>query len=335
MVIDDKFKKQILALKSLWEKIQKECLIKEQDLKAEDRVPFITHLESKYFPEMMKHFAELNRISTSITNEEYPLYKEFARENLCSLMISNNTVLNKQIADKPLGYAGDYIVAKYFYAEGYTGTSLWGMLMDRFTVKSPLATAHRNRRKYLGSIIECLHKNKSNGPLRVTSFACGPAPEVFDSLSKGMSNIEYFLLDGEKDVINYLTQKLTEFDDIAPQVKLQEINIINLLRKNTDLNIPKQDFIYCAGFFDYIKDSTARKLIGYMLRQLNTNGQILIVNVSKDDEHDVCLNMLADWKLIHRNEQDLSCLVDREDVRKEVWADEETKRNIYLKITKV
>jgi hypothetical protein len=335
MDIDSVFKRELLSLKSFLEEIRQDCLLQEAFLKADERVMFVRSLEERHFPLIVQHFHVLNRVSAVLTDDDYLAHKAYARENLCPLVIADETVLNKQINEKPFGYAGDYVVARCFYEDGYTGSSLWGMFMDRFTVKSPLATAHRNRRKYLSGIIENLHCNQGGEKLRVASFACGPAPEVFDCISKGLSNIDYFLLDGEKDVLVYLRNRLDGFPKAATSCTLRHENVINLVRRNEDLGILKQDLIYCAGFFDYIKDSTARKTIRYMLGFLKQEGRLLIVNVSMDDVRDVCLKMLADWDLNHRSEQNLLDLAGNDhNMKVNVWADEQTKRNLYLLITK-
>jgi extracellular factor (EF) 3-hydroxypalmitic acid methyl ester biosynthesis protein len=251
-------------------------------------------------------------------------------------MAEPTTQVNRQIGEKPLGYAGDYIVANYFYEDGYSGTSLYGMFMDRYTVDSPLARAHINRRSYLGRFIEKKAKLFPGGTLNVCSFACGPAPEVFDTFDKGVSNVRFTLVDAEPGVIELLKNKLNKYKEQKKHATIHHANIINLLRRSDKLHIPEQDIIYCAGFFDYIREATATKCIRYMLNHLRSNGWLVVVNVSMDDVKNVYLKMLGEWELYHRSKKELLSLVDNvEGLRqKKVWSDYYTKRNLYLVMKK-
>jgi hypothetical protein len=227
-------------------------------------------------------------------------------------------------------------VANYFYEDGYSGTSLYGMFMDRYTVESPLARAHINRRTYLGRLIEKKAKHLADGILNVCSFACGPAPEVFDTLDKGIGNVRFTLIDGEAGVIDLLKTKLSRYKDQKKKVSLHHANIINLLRLNEKLRIPDQDIIYCAGFFDYIREATATKCVRYMLSHLKSGGWLIVVNVSTDDVKNVYLKMLGEWDLYHRSKRELLSLLENvEGLRqKKVWSDYYTKRNHYLVMKK-
>ncbi|HBG60562.1 MAG: hypothetical protein A2Y06_02385 [Omnitrophica WOR_2 bacterium GWA2_37_7] len=126
-------------------------------------------------------------------------------------------------------------------------------------------------------------------------------PEVFEVYENGVNNVSVSLIDGEEKAIEYLKEKVNEYPHFKSKISFNNQNIINLVRKNEYLDFSRQDFIYCAGNFHYIKDSTATKLIKYMLKILSSGGWLIVLNVSMHDINDVCLKMLSEWDMYHRS----------------------------------
>lgn len=335
MIVDEKFKSEILKIKNILLSVKNECEKEQNSLDRDEWIPFVKELKEVKYPKINKHFLMLNQMTKGLDKEEFEIYKIFLRKNLLELFAQTSMPLNWQITQKPFGYAGDYVVANYFYENGFSGEDLYSVFMDRYTIESPLAVAHRNRKKYLSNLIVKL-ANRSRDQLKVTSFACGSAQEVFDVFKKGITNVAFNLIDGEQKAIGFLKTKGMEFQQFNENVNLYHRNIIDLVRKNEYLDVSKQHLIYCAGFFDYIKDSTAVRLIKYMLKILSSGGWLIILNVSMHDINDVCLKMLGEWEMYHRSEERLMKLVEKVNgiTQKKVLQDFYTKRNLYLIIKK-
>ena len=313
--------------------VQHELSFLEHIVDKKSREEIVKKYQLLYFSKINELFGQLS----ALVSTDSPLYLEhkvFIREKLYALMADPATKLNLQIGSKPFGYAGDFLVSNYFYQDGYTGDTLYAMFMDRYTMELPLARAHKNRREYLKNII--IHEaNTKDRMLRVSSFACGPAPEVFDVLSI-IKDIHFNLYDGEKEAISLIRNLMIKRKVLLDQVSLTEVNIINLLRKQSVFVEGEQDLVYCAGFIDYVQSATIRKLVKYFLSILRPGGRLVLVNVSEHDASDVYLKMLGDWPLFHRTLDDMkSFFVGLESVKdEELWSDQETMRNHYLSLRK-
>ena len=336
MKTEDLFQKEVVIVKEILQEARAQCVANEDLSGLSARINFVKKMQQKYYSRFTESFIKLTELAGDVGTEVYEKEKKYLRENLYDLIAGATTVVNKQICEKPLGYAGDYVVADYFYKDGYSGSDLYGMLMDRYTVESLLAKAHKNRQYYLGRLIEKLAYRSKGKILNVFSLACGPAPEVFDIFDKKINNVSFTLLDGEPGVLRFLKEKLKDYSEQSRSVRLFQENIINMLRKDQLFCIPSQDLVYCAGFFDYIRKGTATKLIRYMLKYLKPGGWLIVVNVSKDDARNVYLKMIGEWDLYHRSHQDCLDLVpaDKEVRTKKVVRDAKTGRNLYLIIRK-
>ncbi|MBU0467541.1 MAG: class I SAM-dependent methyltransferase [Candidatus Omnitrophica bacterium] len=335
MLLEKRFKEETLKIKKLLLSVKKECEKEQGDLDKNYWIKYVKELKKRKYPKINKHFLTLNEMTNMFDQKEFELHKVYLRNNLLELFAQTSMPLNWQIIQKPLGYAGDYIVSNYFYEEGFSGESLYSMFMDRYTMESPLATAHRNRKKYLSKLITKLSYRCEN-KLKVASFACGSSPEVFEVYENGINNVSFTLIDGEEKAIEFLIEKGKKYPQFKVNVRLYHRNIIDLVRKSEYLEISEQNLIYCAGFFDYIKDSTATRLIKYMLHILSPGGWLIVLNVSMHDINDVCLKMLSEWDMYHRSEERMMQLVENIEgiTQKKVLPDFYTKRNLYLIIKK-
>ncbi len=334
--LEDNFRLGVQSLKELLLEIVNECSKHEKEMSFDEKVTIVRSLQEGYFPKINNYFTDLTKISLKFDKKTYELHKNYLRKNIYTLITNNDAPLNKQICEKPLGYAGDYIVTNYFYDDGYPGNSIYGMFIDRYTLEAPLARAHINRRTYLRNVILKLKRRKINNPLNISSFACGPAPEVFDILDNGVKDIYFNLIDGEKKVIEYLKDKTEKYNNSFSNVNLIHANIFNFIRGKKCLNIPEQDLIYSAGFLDYIKKSTATRFLKTLLNYLKPRGILIVTNASIDDSNNAYLKMIGEWDMYHRTCSDLLNLVEGMDniQYKKVLSDFYTKRNLYLIIKK-
>ncbi len=327
----NEFKKKTLELKDILNHVLGECQKKKIDIES-DQIAVVKDLSKEYYPILNERIQELSILAKCIENDEYDKYKTFFRINICPYLVNDFSSLNKHICSKPLGYAGDYIVANHFYEDGFPGANISGKFVDRFTIESPLARAHINRRKHIGDLIKMLCKRNSDKNISVASFACGPAQEVFDVLDANVTNVNFTLIDGEKQVECFINKKLSLCNKNNVNIRFYHHNILNLVRKNEVLEIENQDLIYCAGFFDYLHDKTCTRLIKYMFKFLKNNGQLLIVNVSLHDRDNIYLKMIGEWNLHHRSLSNMLSLVpkDIEICHKKVFSDPLNGRNLYL-----
>jgi cyclopropane fatty-acyl-phospholipid synthase-like methyltransferase len=111
---------------------------------------------------------------------------------------------------------------------------------------------------------------------------------------------------------------------------------VNLLRgKGDPIGIEKCDLIYSAGFLGYLTDRTTERLIGYLYGLLKVGGTLILVNIFKDHPSKIYLELIGEWFLNHRDENEMMSFGDAlEGAKKEIWFDP-TRTNIYLIIKKI
>ena len=101
---------------------------------------------------------------------------------------------------------------------------------------------------------------------------------------------------------------------ILSSVKHKNFNI-NLIEKSVfDLTSnsafqkvinKKFDFIYCCGLFDYLSDKLCQRLVNIFYNSLKDNGKLLVTNMHIDNNDKYLMELLLDWHLIYRNENDM------------------------------
>lgn len=337
------FRIVVLKLKKYLLMVEEECNVFDKTKPDfQSQIIFIERIMHGVFTELNLSFKKLSRISSNFDEIQRRTHEEFIQEHLLHLISRYDAPLNMQICEKPFGYAGDFVAVNYFYEDNFPGYSTYGKLIDRYTLSLPLARAHINRRKYFRNVIRKLINRRGKSSItRIASFACGPAVEIFDFIEENndLYNVQFTLVDGEAELIKllklYSHTLRHKIRDGGFQIIHQ--NILSLLR-NKDLmkDFPKQNFIYCAGFIDYLKDHTVEKLIGFLFNLLEKDGILILVNVVKDPDHTAYLEMIGEWFLHHRDKEGLLALANNiEGIRqKKILADFETKKNLYLVLRK-
>ena len=65
------------------------------------------------------------------------------------------------------------------------------------------------------------------------------------------------------------------------------------------------DLIYSAGLFDYFTEPVAQMAAQKMLASVKPGGHVVIGNFSKDNPCVPFMELVLDWHLIYRSEEDL------------------------------
>lgn len=214
----------------------------------------------------------------------------------------------KRCYTKPRGYAGDYLTTHMIYDNKPDGMNKIGQHMDRMFVMIPPIVAARNRWKFLTSQI-----TKAFTPalgLRITSFASGPATEVFDTWdSLGRPNNLYAsLVDIDQQAIEFVSKRLVG-TKLLGQVKLFKENLVSLVLGRRSLDLPLQDLIYCVGLIEYYNDEFVVKLLNLSFQMLRPGGLVILSNIHVNNPCRAFLEHVLEWRLIHRNENDLNQLM--------------------------
>ena len=95
------------------------------------------------------------------------------------------------------------------------------------------------------------------------------------------------------------------------------------------------DFIYCAGLFDYLPDRTCKRLMTLFYQSLAPGGLVLATNVAPLCPNRGSLELILDWHLIYRDAAKVAALrpegVPEDEVRIE---SDDTGVNVFLEMRK-
>ncbi len=245
------------------------------------------------------------------------------RNKFGSVFIDNNS-LQGRIFNKPLGYAGDYIVIDKIYTKSISSNPKFEK-WDLYTQSLPACEAVRNRKEYFLKIMEKLSKTKSNlSVLNLASGSCRDIIELFEY--ENINNIEFDCVDFDQNAIDYAQKNLSIYSS--------KVNFIhkNILKFRTT---KKYDIIWSAGMFDYLND----KLFKYMLRNITNfikkDGEIVIGNFHPKNPSKRAMEF-GEWYLQYRNETQLNELVSGIGTKYssiDIFS-EETGINLFLHIKK-
>jgi cyclopropane fatty-acyl-phospholipid synthase-like methyltransferase len=71
------------------------------------------------------------------------------------------------------------------------------------------------------------------------------------------------------------------------------------------------DFVYAAGLYDYLCESTAQALSARLFEMVNPGGQMLIPNFAPQLRDRAYMETFMDWTLIYRDQPDMVRLLDK------------------------
>lgn len=216
---------------------------------------------------------------------------------------------------KPRGYAGDFATIDMIYNNTPQGAQRLGPLLDYCFLESASAKAVRNRRGLLARAIGEACRVRPGGDVNVTTLACGPAAEIFDVInSHALENpadagrVKATLIDIDTEALAFVTRKAKELN-CENRLRLVEGNLVYLATGRHKLaDLAPQDLIYSIGLIDYFNDKWVVKLIDYVHSLLRPGGKMILGNFHTKNVDKAFMDYVLDWRLIHRNEDDMNRL---------------------------
>ncbi len=212
--------------------------------------------------------------------------------------------LHRRVRNKPLGYAGDYLIIDWIYTN-QTLPSGKGQILDDIFQNYEATQAVRNRKQYfIQKCLELSHAKK--GEVDILDLASGPCRDVletFEASSNG-KNLFFDCIDQEPEAILY-AKNLLENTKAQENVYLECANIIQYRPKKT------YDLIWSGGLFDYFEDRVVVIMLKKMWRYLKEDGQIIFGNFGPDNPSRKTMEMVGQWNLIHRSAEELISLCEQ------------------------
>jgi extracellular factor (EF) 3-hydroxypalmitic acid methyl ester biosynthesis protein len=256
-------------------------------------------------------FEKFEEVAKGLGEEQKNAHARYMRQHLHHLILA--APFARRTFEKPLGYPGDYEMVNMILRNGYEGDSLFGKIVHHWFVRQPPALAHRNRIKYLTERIEleAYRVARGGGTARVFNFACGPAVEVQNFFRSSFSEkVELTLADFNAETLDYVGRMLGKIKGllrVQTAVHFQKKTVYQLLKENFKATGGKAqyDFVYCAGLFDYLPDTTCKQLMDVFYEMTAPGGLLVATNVAPSNPLRHGMDHLLDWHLIYRREPDL------------------------------
>lgn len=207
---------------------------------------------------------------------------------------------------KPRGYAGDYKMIALMYENQAQGHGRLGPLLERCFLNRPACKAVRNRRFLLGR--EIAATLQQYGDAEITGLACGPATELRDVLlQQPQARLHYHGVDIDDEALHYVHHWAQEIQG-QTQISTVHGNLLLIANGRQKLDIPPQHFIYSIGLIDYLNDGFVIKLLNWAHARLAPGGRVMLGNFHKRNPDRALMDHVLDWRLIHRDEDDMQRL---------------------------
>jgi extracellular factor (EF) 3-hydroxypalmitic acid methyl ester biosynthesis protein len=301
---------------------------------------FVADVAERSIPKMSELFATFEEIASAVPRKVLNTHKAFAQRELHPVLMCAPYI--HRTFTKPLGYAGDYEMVNMIVRNGWEGANTYAKVVNAFPLRVDTAQAHRNRidrlLKYLED--EALRAASTGHRLKVLNVGCGPAAEVHRFLKKGdlANHVNLELLDFNDETLAFTrghidqTRKETRS---TIEVQFTHKSIHDLLKEvseRTGERVPRYDYVYCAGLFDYLTDPICSRLLELFYDWTLPGGLVVATNVHSRHPAKAFMEHLLEWSLQLRDEAGMLQLVPQLGIQA-VHA-EPTGVNIFLDIRK-
>jgi extracellular factor (EF) 3-hydroxypalmitic acid methyl ester biosynthesis protein len=295
--------------------------LKGSDLTVEPAAEELRALQDQALEAISLLHERFEEIADGVDEEWRPAHEYFARRHLHPLVLCSP--FGHRAYHKPLGYAGDYEMVNMIVRSPYEGESLFAQVMNLWLLGGPPSVAHRNRIDYLVELLgrEVLRCRVRGEVCRVLSIGCGPAHEIqrFLASSPLAEGVRFELIDMNEETLAHVAAALEAVKrqfGRQTAVETRKRTVLGLLRdavRSTPGETPgRQDFIYCAGLFDYLTDGACRQLLKVCWDWLAPGGMLVATNVDTFRPFRHMLEFLLDWHLNYRNQSQMRGLVPAE-----------------------
>lgn len=254
-------------------------------------------------------YSQVPQLIKTFTPDQLKWATQFAREQIGHLVYG--APFASRAYYKPRGYAGDYEMMNHLYRDELVGKTLFDQCMHKYFIDEPAGAAVKNRGQYLfEKITQLFNDTPAKQPLKILSVASGPAMEQQIFLQNGNQfygrPAEFTCLDQDEESLKHAQRQLHSAERFARsgfKFKFNNMAIRNVIAAGC----PEQDYdlIYSAGLFDYFTEPVAQMAAQKMLASVKPGGRVVIGNFSKDNPCVPFMELVLDWHLIYRSEEDL------------------------------
>ncbi len=290
-----------------------------------ESISFLQSIIGKGGPETVEYDA-LNEIF-DLLSEDYKAGKmskyelQLLQEGFGDECMENT--LHGHIKTKPYGYAGDFMIIDKIYREQVTTDQRFEK-WDIFWNNHSAAKAVRNRKDYfIKTMTNRLALKRST---RLLNVASGPARDIAELYAiiqpKQLSTV---CVEADKTAIVY-AKNVNKAN--ADQLEFVHQNIFRFTAKE------QFDMVWSAGLFDYFDNNIFLKLLRKFISWTKPGGEVIIGNFSVQNPSRNYMELIGDWYLQHRSEEELIAFALKAGARKEnIWVGKELEGvNLFLHV---
>jgi hypothetical protein len=270
-------------------------------------------------------YSKIPALLEGLSKSQLKWVTKFAREQVGHLVYGAPFAARAYY--KPRGYAGDYEMMNHLYRNELVGKTLFDQCIHKYFIDEPAGAAVKNRGTYLvGKISEMVNQVPVAQPMKFLSIASGPAMEQQIFLQSKTEfhgrPLEFTCLDQDEESLKHAQRQLLSLERSMNSGFNFHFN--NMAIKNMiATGCPEQDYdlIYSAGLFDYFTEQVAQMAAKQMVAAVKPGGHVIIGNFSKTNPCVPFMELILDWHLIYRSEEDLLRIFDG--LGSKIWVEKE------------
>ncbi|TWT83670.1 hypothetical protein CA13_51370 [Planctomycetes bacterium CA13] len=250
-------------------------------------------------------FRGLRSIREKTPKDQWKEMIQFGRNHaLCQLV--HQDPFTRRAFEKPRGYAGDAVMMDYIYGReedwNQPDATALGSAIFNYTSGAPASAGVRERRCYIAELLDRIGREKSNQ--HALAVAAGHLREASLSSAIRRNRFDRFVaMDADAQSLEEIQQAYGRFG-----VDAVVANIRRMLTGRLDLGT--FDLIYTTGLYDYLADSTAKRLTANLFDHVRPGGRLVIANFLPEIRDVGYMEMYMDWHLIYRSRGQMMVLAD-------------------------
>ena len=318
-----------------------EAGLQEMNASSDLQIEFVSDVDKEISPRLSALYREFEDVSKDLPRLHLPFHRAFAQRELHPLMMCSPFM--HRAFTKPLGYAGDFEMVRMMLSEPWEGKNTFAKLLNASALRHEAPAAHRNRIHLLQQALKretvrCVANGEKR--VRILNIGCGPAVEIrdFAKADPVSSHAEFQLVDFNTDTLDHVRQNLIpEVLRLRPEMKVvtEQRSVHEIIQSSVEGKaeaLEEYDMVYCAGLFDYFRDTTCGYLLKLFYSWVKPGGLVLVTNVTPTHSSVAIMGMVLEWALELRSEKSMLDLAP-EIGRQETYLDQ-TGVNVFLEIRK-
>lgn len=276
----------------------------------------------KWWPVYRDQLIAMDTLSKQLPDALRESAMDYAAQELMPLL--RECPMHSRAYDKPLGYAGDYLLMVLGNDEELSGETLYGCLLQHTVQNFALGRAIVDRCHTAGHAVA--QAVRIDRPTRIVSLASGPAIELtqlLESLPTLQQPLELVLVDVDEQAIRYAYDSLSRRIQKREDGHLIHLSCLNFSigqimtpvdedeRRLVDEVLKGADLIYSMGLFDYLKRPIAVRLLRKLYSLLAPEGRLFVGNLKRAKDCSWAMDYAVHWHLIYRTREEMQDLHQR------------------------